>query len=455
MTHLSLATKEDVQASYARKRAFFDAGNTRSHAFRAKQLEALRDSISANQAGILEALHKDLRKPPFEATLSEFAILLEEIELTLAHLETWMAPTVVTTPESLGPGPSEIHHDPLGVVLIIGPWNYPFQLAMAPLIGAIAAGNCAIIKPSNETHHTALIIEKLISETFDEDYISVVQGPGSSVGPIIIENNRFDHIFFTGSPGVGKLIAGMAAKHLTPVTLELGGKSPVIVDKHANIEVSARRLTWGKFFNAGQTCICPDYVLVHEDVKDDLIAHVKKTITVFFGEDPQNSPDLARIVNDKRFNALKSFLTGDIVAGGTSNADDRYIAPTVIDNVSPDDPIMREEIFGPIMPILTWTEKSEALRIIRQNRYPLACYVFSEDQETVRYFLENVESGGSCINHCLVHVTNPELPFGGVGFSGVGQYHGKDSFLAMSHSKSVLRMPTGFDNQDMYAPYQA
>ena len=454
MTNQSILTKEEVQASYARKRTFFDAGNTRSYEFRIQQLEALRDCIRAHEDEVLDALHMDIRKPRFEATISELVTLYEEIELTLANLKKWMQPTAVATPEMLGPGPSEIHREPLGVVLIIGPWNYPFQLAMAPLVGAIAAGNCTIIKPSNETFNTALIIEKIISKAFAEEYISVVKGPGSSIGPVIIENNRFDHIFFTGSPSVGKLIAGMAAKHLTPITLKLGGKSPVIFDKHSNIEVSARRLTWGKFFNAGQTCICPDYVLAHEDVKDQLIEEIQKNITAFFGEDPQKSPDLARVVNNKRFNVLKKFLTGDIVAGGKCDAEDRYIAPTIIDNVSMDDPVMREEIFGPILPILTWSDKSEALEIIRQNRYPLACYIFSEDQDTVNYFIERVENGGTCVNNCLLHVINPELPFGGVGFSGMGQYHGRETFLTMSHSKSVLKVPTNVDNTEMYAPYK-
>lgn len=453
MTNQSILTKEEVQASYARKRAFFDAGNTRSYEFRIQQLTALRDCIHAHEIEILDALHMDMRKPRFEATISELVTLYDEIELTLANLKEWMQPTTVATPEMLSPGSSEIHREPLGIVLIIGPWNYPFQLALAPLVGAIAAGNCVIIKPSNETYHTALVIEKIISTAFAEEYISVVKGPGSAIGPLIIKNNRFDHIFFTGSPGVGKLIAGMAAQHLTPITLELGGKSPVIFDKYANIEVSARRLTWSKFFNAGQTCICPDYVLAHEDVKDQLIQEIQKNITVFFGEDPQKSPDLARVVNDKRFNALKQFLTGDIVAGGKHDAKERYIAPTIIDNVSMDDPIMHDEIFGPILPILTWSAKNEALKIIRKNRYPLACYIFSENQETVNYFIERVENGGTCVNNCLLHVTNPELPFGGVGFSGMGRYHGRETFLTLSHSKSVLRVPTSADNTSIYAPY--
>lgn len=452
MTNTTIS-KETVQASYARKRHFFDAGKTKSYDFRIKQLEALRQGIQKYETEIHQALYADLRKPPFEATISEIATLYEEIDYTIANLKTWMQPQTVHTPETLQPGSSEIHYKPLGVVLIIGPWNYPFQLVMAPLIGAIAAGNCVIIKPSNETEQTALIIEKMITDTFADEYISVVQGEGSIAGPLLIENNRFDHIFFTGSPNVGKIIAGMAAKHLTPVTLELGGKSPVIIDKDANIEVVARRLTWAKYFNVGQTCVCPDYVLVHEDVKEALIQNLVKNIKQFFGENPQQSPDLARIVSDKRFKALEKFLVGDIVIGGDCDAAERYIAPTVIDNVTLDDPIMQEEIFGPIMPILTWSERSEALEIVRANRYPLACYIFSENQQTVDYFINTIESGGSCVNHCIIQVTNPELPFGGVGFSGMGSYHGRDSFLTMSHAKSVLKSSTEVDNEAIYAPY--
>ncbi|MGF1709654.1 aldehyde dehydrogenase family protein [Vibrio kagoshimensis] len=456
MNNLSPLSKEEVQATYQRKRNFFDAGKTRDYNFRIAQLEALKNGIKKYENEIFEALHADMRKPRFEATISEINIIYDEIEHTIRHLQEWMKTEHAETPaflQSSYSAKSEIHYEPLGVVLVIGPWNYPFQLLIAPLIGAIAAGNCALLKPSNETKHTAHITGNIISEIFDEEYISVVYGPGSSVGPLIIENNRFDHIFFTGSPGVGKLIAGMAAKHLTPVTLELGGKSPAIVDKHANLEVTAKRLTWAKFFNAGQTCVCPDYVLVHEDVKDALIAEMKKNITEFFGENPQKSPDFARIVNDKRFNALEKFLTGNIVVGGEKDSNDCYIAPTIIDDVSMNDVIMEEEIFGPIMPVLTWSEYDEALAMIRQNRYPLACYVFSESNETIDFFNQNVEYGGSCINHALLHLTNPDLPFGGVGFSGMGRYHGRDSFLTMSHSKAIMKFSTDADPSALYAPY--
>ncbi len=456
MSDMQIMTKEEVQASFQRKRDFFDAGKTRDYDFRIAQLQALQQGIKKHEDEILEALHADMRKPRFEASISELTVLYDEIEHSINNLHNWMKTDRVDTPSDLQSAysaTSEIHHEPLGVVLVIGPWNYPFQLLIAPLIGAIAAGNCALLKPSNETQHTAHITGKIISDTFDEEYISVVYGPGRSVGPLIIENNRFDHIFFTGSPGVGKLIAGMAAKHLTPVTLELGGKSPAIFDKHVNLEVAARRLTWAKYFNAGQTCVCPDYVLVHEDVKDALLEEVQNNITAFFGDDPQQSPDFARIVNDKRFKAVEKFLTGDIIAGGHTDAGDRYIAPTVINNVSMDDPVMQEEIFGPIMPILTWSEREDALAMIRQNRYPLARYIFTEDPETIDYFTQNVENGGGCINHCLLHLTNPDLPFGGVGFSGMGQYHGRDSFLTMSHSKSVLKFSTNADPKNLYAPY--
>jgi len=452
---LAITTRDDIARSFERKRAFFDAGETRSLSFRLTQLKALKTAIEVREAEILDALRADYGKPRLEAFASELAVLYQEIDHTVKHLKTWMRPKRVATPLALLPGRSEIRTEPLGVVLVIGPWNYPFQLLLAPLIGAIAAGNCAIVKPSEETEHTARVVAELIAATFDGRYISVVEGPGHIIGPLLIENHRFDHIFFTGSTGVGRQIASMAAQHLTPVTLELGGKSPVIVDRSAKLEVAARRIAWGKFFNAGQTCVAPDYVLVHEDVKEAFLQQVKAAIGSFYGADPKTSPDFTRIVNDKRFAALEPLLTGDIAVGGEADAATRYIAPTVIDNVTPDHPAMAEEIFGPIMPVLTWREREDILALVRQHRYPLAAYVFSEDPDLSAYIFDRIEFGGGCINNCVLHLANPDLPFGGVGFSGIGRYHGHESYLGMSHRKSVLKSASWFDLPLQYPPYTA
>ncbi len=451
---LTLPNLEEIKRQYQIKRDYFDNGQTKSYDFRLSQLKRFKAAIEKYEDEIIAALYADMRKPKFEAYTSEIGIMLEEIDHAIKHLKDWMEPKKVNTPAVIHPSKSMIYKQPLGVVLIIGPWNYPFQLLMAPLVGAIAAGNCSIIKPSNETLHTAIVTEKLVKETFNENYISVIQGSGSTAGPLLIENNRFDHIFFTGSPSVGKLIAGMAAKHLTPVTLELGGKSPAIVDKDVNIEVAAKRLVWAKFFNAGQTCVCPDYLLVHADVKEKFIEAMKQNIFSSFGADPQKSASFARIVNDKRFNVLQKFLSeGTILVGGQSNAANRYIAPTLIDNVSMDDQLMNEEIFGPIMPILTWNTKEEVLNMVRKNRYPLACYIFTDSDTIKEYFIEHLEFGGGCTNNCMVHLANPDLPFGGVGNSGMGRYHGEDSFIAMSHIKSVLKTATWLDPSLRYPPY--
>jgi len=449
-----MITVKEIQSIYNQKRVFFDNGNTQSYEFRLEQLKKFKAAIESCEDEILQALYNDMRKPKFEAFTSEIGIMYEEIEHAIKHLKNWMEPKQVSTPMVLHPSSSYIYKQPLGVILIIGPWNYPFQLLMAPLVGAIAAGNCAVIKPSNETPFTAQIVEKLINQTFDPNYISVVQGSGSEMGPLLIENNRFDHIFFTGSPKVGSQIAAMAAKHLTPVTLELGGKSPAIVDKKVNIQVAAKRLTWAKYFNAGQTCVCPDYLLVHEEIKNVFVEEMKKNIRLFYGENPQLSPDLTRIVNTKRFQTLTNYLKkGNIVIGGEHDEKDLFIAPTLIDQVSMDDTIMKEEIFGPIMPILTWKTREEVLQKVRLNRYPLACYIFSNDENNKNFFIQNIEFGGGCVNNCMVHLVNPDLPFGGIGNSGMGRYHGEDSFDTMSHTKSIIKTATWLDPSLRYAPY--
>jgi len=445
-----------LETAFRLKREFFDAGNTHEYSFRIKQLKTLKRAIQAHEQEVLDALYADMHKPAVEAFSSEVGILYEELNFTIKHLHRWMRPVRVSTPLVLHPSSSRIYSEPLGVVLIIGPWNYPFQLLLAPLIGAIAAGNCAIIKPSDNTRHTAAIVEKIISSAFSENYISVVQGPGAMVGPMLIEQFAFNHIFFTGSPSVGKQIMAMAAKHLTPVTLELGGKSPAIVHADANLKVSAKRLVWAKFFNAGQTCVSPDYLLVHSSVKDELVTLISKTITEFLGSNPLVSEDFTHIVNDRRFNTLIGYLQdGKVLHGGRYDAANRVIEPTLLDHVSLESSVMKEEIFGPILPIITYESMEEVVPIIRRNRYPLAFYLFTKSREVEQYFLDRVEFGGGAINNALVHLVNSRLPFGGVGNSGMGSYHGWQSFEVMSHLKSVIRTSTMVDPSLRYAPYTA
>lgn len=443
-----------IEKSFSMKRNFFDEGKTRSYEFRIENLKKLKKMIKKNEKEILEALYLDLHKPAFEAFTSEIGIMYEEINYTIEHLKTWMKPKKVSTPLVLQPSTSYIYSEPLGVTLIIGPWNYPFQLLLAPLVGAIAAGNCAMIKPSDQTKHTSDLVAKIIAETFAEEYISVVQGPGAMVGPMLIEKFRFDHIFFTGSPSVGKKIAAMASEHLTPVTLELGGKSPVIVDKNVNIDVAAKRLTWAKYFNAGQTCVCPDYLLVHESIKDEFINRMKFYIKEFFGDNPIESENFGRIVNEKRFDVLKAFLDeGNIVIGGESNKISKFISPTIIDRINLDSKIMQEEIFGPILPVMTYGDIKEVVPVIRKNRYPLALYLYTNNKQVEEFIIENIEFGGGCINNGMIHLANSKLPFGGVGNSGMGRYHGIDSFDTFSHKKSIIKTKECLDPSLRYAPY--
>lgn len=439
---------------YFQKRTFFDAGRTKSIDFRMKQLNQLEDMIRNNETEILTALSKDLGKPAFEAYTSEIGVLYKEIQEAKKHLRLWMKPTKVKTPLILHPSSSYMLKEPLGVVLIIGPWNYPFQLLLAPVIGAIAAGNCIVLKPSDQTPHISQLIYELIHQTFASDFISVVLGDGANVGDQLLERFRFDHVFFTGSPGVGRHIAMKAAAQLVPVTLELGGKSPVIVEKSANLDVAAKRIVWSKFFNAGQTCVCPDYLLIQEEVKNEFITLLKKHIRSFFGEDAMKSKSYGRIINDRRMDTLRGLMSqGTIIHGGRIEETHHYIEPTLIDDVTLEDDIMKEEIFGPLLPIMTYRTQKEAVAIIRKNRYPLALYLYTESSSVESFFMEKVEFGGGCINNGMVHLMNAQLPFGGVGGSGIGAYHGKHSFDRFSHTKSIVKTSTRLDPSLRYAPY--
>ena len=435
-------------------RTCFDSGATRPYRARRDALKALKRALKKHEEALLNAMHADMRKPRFEAYLADIGIVYAEINDALESLSEWMQPEDVPTPISLWPASSSIHPQPLGVVLIISPWNYPVVLALSPLVGAIAAGNCAVVKPSNEAPQTAMVLQQMITEAFRKDHVFVVQGSGSAVVPPLIDAFNFDHIFFTGSTAVGRKILLQAAPQLTPVTLELGGKSPAIVDRNANIDQAAKRIAWSKFFNAGQTCIATDHALVHASVMEPFLAAFAKHTENFYGKEPLQSPHYARLVNDKNFERVRGYLgDGRIITGGQHDATERYIAPTVLTDVSLISSVMQEEIFGPILPAIPWNEPEEVLAIVRRNPTPLALYVFSKSRSAQRYFTERIAFGGGCINHCLLHFGNTELPFGGVGTSGMGRYHGKRSFDLFSHHKGIVSAGSLPEPGIQYPPY--
>jgi aldehyde dehydrogenase (NAD+) len=438
-----------LQALLQRQRDFFATGQTKEIDFRLAQLKALKQAILAHQTEVMAALHADLGKPEFEAYLTEIGVT-QEIDYAIKHLRTWAKPQKVSTSAITFPARAEIRSEPLGIVLIIGPWNYPFQLMIAPLVGAIAAGNCVLLKPSELSPHTSQVITKIIQATFQPQYIAVVEGGIEASQALLAE--RFDHIFFTGGTAIGKVIMEAAAKHLTPVTLELGGKSPCIVDTEIHLEHTARRIVWGKFMNAGQTCVAPDYLLVHRQVKPALLSAIQKTIQGFYGDDPEQSPDFGRIISSRHFNRLADLLKDKILIGGETNAEKRYIAPTVME-ATWDDPVMADEIFGPILPVLEYEDLAEAIAQINARPKPLALYLFSSNKQTQARVLRETSSGGVAINETIMQIAPHTLPFGGVGDSGMGSYHGKYSFDTFSHRKSVFYKPFWLDLKVRYAPY--
>lgn len=434
---------------------YFVTGQTASYSFRKLQLQNLRKAIEANEPAVMTALYNDLKKSPEEAYSTEIGFIYAEITHTLKHLQEWMRPITVSSPLIIFPSSSKIVRDPLGVTLIIAPWNYPFQLLMAPLIGAIAGGNCVILKPSELTTNTAAIIEKIIAETYPDNYIAVVTGNGAEVVPQLMKQYRFDHVFFTGSIPVGRQIAMMAAEKLVPVTLELGGKSPCIVDKDTNIKVAAQRIAWGKFTNVGQTCVAPDYLLVHESRRNELVDLLEKSVQQYYGSDPMQSADYGKIVNENRYNKLESFLgQGSIVFGGKTDRSKLYISPTLLENVAESSAVMQEEIFGPILPLYTFTDHRQAVEMVQRMPNPLALYVFTNNAEVEKLYIDKIPFGGGCINNTLIHLANAELPFGGVGNSGVGAYHGKFSFDTFTRQKSIVKTSTWIDPSAKYPPYK-
>lgn len=444
--------KERVQQLVQKQRSFFEGHGTLDVEFRKQQLQILQEAIRKNEQKIIDAMYADFRKPPFESFATEIGFTEIELKHTLKNLKKWAKPKRVKETILNFPAKSYIYPKPYGVTLIIAPWNYPFQLMLAPLIGAMAAGNCTVLKPSEITPNTSAVIAEIIRQNYSEEYIAVVEGGVETTQHLLDE--RFNYIFFTGSTKVGKIIMQAAAKTLTPVTLELGGKSPAIVTEDADLELAARRITWGKFINAGQTCVAPDYVLVQEQVKEEFIQLVTQTIHNFYGDDPSKSPDFARIVNRSHYNRLKSYLQdGNVRTGGETDENSFYIAPTVLDQVTWQHPVMQEEIFGPILPVLSFTSLNDAIETVNGGEKPLALYLFSSSKNKQDVVLRCAHFGGGCVNDTLSHLANPNLPFGGIGESGMGSYHGQTSFDLFSHQKSVLHRGTWLDLPLRYPPY--
>jgi aldehyde dehydrogenase (NAD+) len=436
----------------SRLRATFATGVTRPLAWRRTQLERMIALLEDNETEVLAALAADLGKPRAEGFITDIAFVTSEIKLMLKNLKKWNAPERVPTPLVTMPAKSKMMPEPLGVVLVIAPWNYPVQLLLVPAAGAIAAGNTVVMKPSEVSSATSALLARLVPQYLDRDAVAIVEG-GVPETTTLLEQ-RFDHIFYTGNGTVGRIVMTAAAKHLTPVTLELGGKSPVIVDASANIEVTARRIAWGKWLNAGQTCVAPDYVLVHRSKKAELIDALGKSIHDFYGDDPRSSDSYGRIVSPRHFDRLKTMLaTGTVVIGGDTDATQRYIAPTVLTDVSPDTALMTEEIFGPLLPIIEIDSVEQAVQFITARPHPLALYVFAENRGVVGRVLEATTSGGVTVNGTLLHLTSPHLPFGGIGESGMGGYHGKSGVRLFQHMKPVLMRGTKIDPSIAYPPY--
>ncbi len=444
--------EQDINGLVSRQHSYFAEGETRSLSFRIGQLRRLKEAVQGYESRIMEAVRRDFNKSEYESYLSEYSSVLMEINLMLRHLAKWSKPARVRTPMTHLGSRSYIYAEPYGVTLIIAPWNYPFQLALAPLIGAVAAGNCAVIKPSELAPHTSQTIADMIAEYFPDTYIAVVQGDAEASTALLKE--RFDYIFYTGSTHVGRLVMQAAADHLTPVTLELGGKSPCIVHHDARLDVAAMRIVWGKFFNAGQTCVAPDYLYVHRSVKDDLVNKLIRAIEEMHGE-RISIGEFTHIVNDRHFERLETYLEdGKIIYGGGRHKDSRLFEPTLLGEVKWEDRVMREEIFGPILPILEYDSLEEAMRQVNSKSKPLALYLFTESQAVQDRVLREIPFGGGCMNDVIYHLVNPHLPFGGVGESGSGAYHGRASFDLFSHKKSVLKQTTRFDFKFRYPHYK-
>ncbi len=442
----------DISSAIYKQREYFRSGATLAVDYRINALKRLKVAIQANEEQIFDALKKDLNKAPYETYMTEVGIILDEIKFMIKKLPAWNRKQRVRTPLAHFKSTSYILSEPHGVVLIMAPWNYPFQLTIAPLLGAIAGGNCVIIKPSEYSVHTSSLISKIIRQCFGENYVMVIEG-GTEINQQLLKE-RFDYIFFTGSVSVGKIVMEAAAKNLTPVTLELGGKSPSIVDREVNIDMAAKRIVWGKCLNSGQTCVAPDYLYVHREIKDELLEAMKKYIGQFYGRKPLESQEYTKIINEKHFNRLrKLMISGTILAGGNVNAETLQIEPTILGDVKWEDPVMQEEIFGPILPVLEYDRLSDVIDEVNKHPKPLALYLFTNNKVTEKLVLERISFGGGCVNDTIVHLASSYLPFGGAGESGMGGYHGKWSYETFTRKKSILKKSTLIDVKLRYAPY--
>lgn len=436
-----------------RQQQFFDSGKTKEMEFRIESLKRLYQAIENYETDILAALRTDLNNPAFEAYATEIGMVREEITYMLKNMKRLFKPQRVRTPLAQFPSVSRVYKEPYGQVLIIAPWNYPFLLTISPLVGALAAGNTAVIKPSEFAPATSAVVKEMIEKTFDAAHVTVVEG-AVEVNQSLLSKN-FDLIFFTGSKEVGKIVMEKAAQHLTPVVLELGGKSPTIVDQTANIKIAGKRIAWGKVINAGQTCVAPDYVLVHEVVKEELIEEIQKNLEAFLGQYAEKNPDYPKIINERHFNRLKDLIqTGEVIYGGQADVASHQINVTLMDNVSWADPIMQEEIFGPILPIMSYKHLDEAISQIKAQPKPLALYLFTRSKEVEKKILREISFGGGAINDTVTHLATPYMGFGGVGESGIGRYQGKESIDTFSHSKSVLKKSNLIDLPFRYPPYE-
>jgi aldehyde dehydrogenase (NAD+) len=444
--------KDQIKQIIQSQENFFNTGVTKDIQFRLRSLKVMKSAIVAHQDRLYDALHADMHKPAFEAYTGEVGFVLQELNLQIRKIKKWASPTRVRSPLVHFISKSFIYPEPYGRVLIFSPWNFPFQLAFTPLIGALSAGNCVILKPSQHIPNTASVMEEIIEQNFDPEYIGFFKG-GREINQLLLEE-KYEYIFFTGSPGVGRQIMSKAAADLTPVSLELGGKNPCVVHKDAHLEFAAKRITWGKFYNAGQSCVAPDYLLVHEDVRERFVEKMISFIHDFYGEEPKKSPDYLRIVNSSNTERLQKLITsGNVVTGGETDLENRYIAPTILDGVMPDDPVMLEEIFGPILPVLSYKTLDEVIGLISQKPKPLTFYLFTNKRSIQKRMLRDLSFGSACLNDTVKQYINPHLPFGGVGESGIGRYHGKKSFETFTNYKSILRKTNLFDFPFRYPPY--
>ncbi|NQU86435.1 MAG: aldehyde dehydrogenase [Mariniphaga sp.] len=445
---------ESISVILEKQDIFFQTHITRDIRFRINQLKKLKQALIENEQVVYEALWKDLRKSEAEVYSSELGLFYNEVSLHIRKLHIWTKGKRIFTPLICFPSSSRVQNIPFGRVLIIGAFNFPLQLSLIPLVGAISAGNTAILKPSEQSPETSKVLAKIINKTFSEEFVHVIEGDVEVNKKLLHE--KWDMIFFTGSPRVGRIVMEAASKNLTPVILELGGKNPALVDENCNLKIAAKRVAWGKFYNVGQSCVAIDYLLIHENIKDKFLEEVKKNINLFFTEDPEKSSNYMRIVNNASVQRIKGYIdSGTVYFGGMINADDKYISPTVLVNVSTDSPVMQDEIFGPVLPVVTYSDFNKAIGLINKKEKPLVSYLYSSDKKKQKQFLGQVSSGDVCINDSVMHFVNHKLPFGGIGNSGMGSgYHGKYTFEAFSHKRSVLKTTTAFDLPLRYPPYK-